>query len=64
MQKNLIRAVKHYENLTVEAIMERSREKAVKALTVHPLICSYPIAEKLVDAYAQEYKKYIGEWKN
>ena len=64
MQKNLIRAVKHYENLTVEAIMERSREKAIKALTVHPLVCSYPIAEKLVDAYAKEYKKYIGEWES
>ena len=64
MQKNLIRAVKLYENLTVEAIMERSREKAIKALTVHPLVCSYPIAVKLVDAYAKEYKKYIGEWES
>lgn len=62
MQKNLIRAVKHYENLTVEAIMEKSRRKAVKALTVHPLVCSYPIAERLVDAYSEKYKKYIGEW--
>lgn len=62
MQKNLISAVKHYENLTVEAIMEKSRSKAVKALTVHPLVCSYPIAEKLVDAYSEKYEKYIGKW--
>lgn len=63
MQKNLIRAVKHYENLTVEAITERSREKAVKALAVHPLVCSYPLAASLVDAYAERYRDYIGEWK-
>ncbi len=62
MQKNLICAVKHYENLTVEAIMEKSRKKAVKALTVHPLVASYPIAEKLVDAYSERYEKYIGKW--
>lgn len=62
MQKNLICAVKHYENLTVEAIMEKSKKKAVKALTVHPLICSYPIAKKLVDVYSERYEKYIGKW--
>ena len=62
MQKNLILAVKHYENLTVQAIMEKSRSKAVKALTVHPLVCSYPIAQKLVDAYSERYEKYIGKW--
>ena len=62
MQKNLICAVKHYENLTVEAIMEKSKKKAVKALTVHPLICSHPIAKKLVDVYSERYEKYIGKW--
>lgn len=63
MQKNLITVVKHYENLTVEAIMERSRSKAVEALTIHPLINSFSLAETLVDAYSDRYKKYIGEWK-
>lgn len=63
MQKNLIRAVKDYENLTVEAIMEKDRKKAVKALTVHPLICSYDLAERLADAYYERYKSYLGEWK-
>ncbi len=62
MQKNLIRAIKHYENLTVEAIIEKNKSKAVKALTVHPLVCSYPIAKKLVDAYSERYEKYIGKW--
>lgn len=62
MQKNLICAVKHYENLTVEAIMEKSKKKAVKALTVHPLICSYPVAKKLVDVYSEKYERYTGKW--
>ena len=64
MQKNLIRAVKHYENLTVEAIMEKNKQKAVKALTVHPLVCSYPIAIELVEKYSKEYEKYIGKWED
>lgn len=63
MQRNLIMTVKQYENLTVEAIMEKNREKAIKALTIHPLICSYPLAVKLVDSYCDAYKSYIGEWK-
>lgn len=62
MQKNLIRAVKDYENLTVEAIMKKDKQKAIKALTVHPLVCSYDLAVKLVDAYSERYKDYIGEW--
>ena len=62
MQKNLIRAIKHYENLTVEAIIEKNKSKAVKALTVHPLVCSYPVAKKLVDVYSERYEKYIGKW--
>lgn len=62
MQKNLIRAVKHYENLTVEAIMEKNKTKAIKALTVHPLVLSYPIATALVDRYSAEYESYIGKW--
>lgn len=62
MQKNLILAVKHYENLTVEAIMKKDKSKAVKALTVHPLVLSYPIAKKLCEEYSKEYEKYIGKW--
>ena len=41
--------------------MEKSYEKAVKALTIHPLINSYPIAKSLVDTYKERYKGYIGE---
>lgn len=61
MQLNLIRTIKLYENLTVEAILEKNYEKAVKALTIHPLINSYPIAKSLVDTYQERYRGYIGE---
>lgn len=62
MQMNLIRQVKLYENLTVEAIMEKDFSKAVKALTVHPLIASYPTAKALAGIYIGRYGGYVGEW--
>ncbi len=63
MCKNIIRTVKQYENLTVEAIIEKNKQKAVQALMIHPLVSSYSLAEKLVDTYTEEYKEFIGEWK-
>ena len=63
MQRNLIQSIKLYERLTVEAVFEKSREKAIKALTVHPLVNSYSLAKKLADEYLEAHKEYIGEWK-
>lgn len=63
MLKNLILTVKHYENFTVEAIISKDKRKAVQALMLHPLVCSYPVAQELVEAYTRQYEKYIGEWK-
>ena len=63
MQRNLIQSIKLYERLTVEASLEKNREKAVKALTVHPLVNSYSLAKKLVDEYLEAHKEYVGEWK-
>jgi len=40
-QELLMRAVKQYERLTVEAILNRSRDTAVLALMSHPLVLSY-----------------------
>ena len=40
----LIRRVKNYERLASEAIRTKSREKAIEALTLHPLVNSYSIA--------------------
>ncbi|MEG0387480.1 MAG: glycoside hydrolase [Niameybacter sp.] len=51
----LIHAIKLYEKLTVEAIFTKSKEKAIQALTLHPLINSYSLAKTLVDKYDQVY---------
>jgi 6-phospho-beta-glucosidase len=58
----LMQAVKRYERLTVEAVATRSRERAIEALLVHPLIGSYSLARGLVDAYLEEHRAYVGEW--
>lgn len=50
-QKNLISKVKEYERLAVEAILHQDKQKAIKALMVHPLINSYSIAKALIDDY-------------
>lgn len=51
----LIRMIKLYEKLTVKAIQTKSKETAVQALTLHPLINSYSLAKKLVDKYDEVY---------
>lgn len=51
----LIHAIKLYEKLTVEAIFTKSKDKAVQALTLHPLINSYSLAKELVEKYDQAY---------
>jgi 6-phospho-beta-glucosidase len=47
----LIEPVKEYERLTVQAAVEGSYSKALRALLTHPLIGSYPIAKSLLDDY-------------
>lgn len=58
----LIRRVKIYERLSSEAIRTKSRTKAIEALTLHPLVASYSLATRLVDAYLEHNRPYIGEW--
>ncbi len=59
----LIRRVKIYERLSSEAIREKSRTKAVEALTLHPLVASYSLATRLTDAYIELNKDYTEGWK-
>lgn len=59
----LIRRVKNYERLASKAIREKSRDKAIEALTLHPLVNSYSLAKALTDKYLEHNKDYIGEWK-
>jgi alpha-galactosidase/6-phospho-beta-glucosidase family protein len=62
-QELLMRAVKQYERLTVEAIRTRSRATAVAALMAHPLVLSYSRARPLVDEYLVAHREYVGEWR-
>jgi len=55
----LLHSVKAYERLTAEAALTGSRRLAVRALTHHPLVCSYPLAEKLVDAYLSRHRAHL-----
>lgn len=63
MQMNLIRAVKFYERNAFLAIKDKSMDKAIVALTAHPLVNSYSLAKKLVDGYLKVHKEYTGAWK-
>lgn len=58
----LMRTVKQYERLAVRAILQRDRGLAVQALTVHPLVGSYPLAEKLVDRFLTTHAPLVGTW--
>jgi 6-phospho-beta-glucosidase len=62
-QELLMRQVKLYERLTVEAIRTRSRATAVAALMAHPLVLSYSRAKPLVDEYLAAHREWVGEWK-
>jgi 6-phospho-beta-glucosidase len=58
----LMRQVKQYERLTVEAVYGRSRACAVEALMSHPLVGSFSLARHLVDEYLRAHRPYVGEW--
>lgn len=58
----LMQTVKQYERLAARAILNRDRALAVQALAVHPLIGSYPLAEKLVTAFLAQHRALVGEW--
>jgi 6-phospho-beta-glucosidase len=62
-QELLMRAVKRYERLTVEAIRECRREIAYMALMAHPLVLSYSRARALVNDYLDAHAPYVGVWR-
>ena len=57
-----MRSVKYYENLAVQSILEHSRERAILALTIHPLVMSYSRASILIDEYLSAHREFVGEW--
>lgn len=59
----IVKRVKMYERLSSQAIREKSVQKAVEALTLHPLVNSYSIAKKLVKDYLELNKDYTADWR-
>ena len=53
--RGLMQHVKAYEELTVEAVAARSREKALLALVTHPLVADPDLALALLDEIATEH---------
>jgi 6-phospho-beta-glucosidase len=51
----LIKQVKEYERLTVEAALSGSSALALKALTLHPLVPSLEIARRILDDYIKAH---------
>lgn len=51
----LVCSVKAAERSVIHAAATGERAQAVKALTIHPLIDSYAVAERLLDAYQRHF---------
>ena len=58
----LMQTVKLYERLAAQSILQKSRELAIEALAVHPLIGSYPLARALTDEFLAAHRDLVGEW--
>lgn len=61
--RSLIREVKTYETLAVEAIRSRRPEGAVEALTAHPLIRDAAKARLLFQAFRNASEAYFTDWR-
>jgi 6-phospho-beta-glucosidase len=51
----LMRVVKAFERLTIEAALERSYDKALLALVTHPLVGDAAIARRILDGYIEAH---------
>jgi 6-phospho-beta-glucosidase len=55
----LIQQVKQYERLTIEASLEKSYQKALLALTLHPLVRDFSTAKSILDEYIALHHSYF-----
>jgi 6-phospho-beta-glucosidase len=55
----LMKMVKAYERLTIQAAVEGSYTLAVKALALHPLVPSYETAKAILDDYLAQHGDYF-----
>ena len=51
----LITTVKEYERAAVQALLSGSKQLAIKALCLHPLVMSFSLAKGLIDDYISSY---------
>ncbi len=61
-QQALISSVKRYERAASKAILSRSRDLAIDALMVHPMVLSYSRARGLVDDYLRAHGSWLPGW--
>jgi 6-phospho-beta-glucosidase len=59
LARALILPVKAYERLTVQAAVEGSYDTALRALLVHPLVGSYPLARAILDDYLSAHAEFL-----
>ena len=57
----LIRLIKNYERLTVEAVKTGSLLCAARALMLHPLVSSWSLAKELLEDYDRAYAGLLGK---
>lgn len=62
LQKHMINQVKLFEHLATEAIINKSKDQAIQALMVHPLINTFDLANKLVEEIMITYPQYTEGW--
>jgi 6-phospho-beta-glucosidase len=60
---NLIATMKEYERLSVQAILSKDKNLAVKALMTNPLVANFDLASKLVTEFLAHNSQGSGEWK-
>ena len=60
----LVSAVKNYEQLTVEAAVTGSREKALLALVAHPLVRDYDVACKVLPKLLEGSREFLPQFYN
>jgi 6-phospho-beta-glucosidase len=55
----LMKTIKAYERMTIQAAMEKSYDKALYALTIHPLVQDHSLARKVLDGYLAMHGDYF-----
>ncbi len=55
----LMKSVKAYERLTIQAAVQDSYSLALKALYIHPLVPGYEIAKAILDDYLAQHGDYF-----